>query len=85
MNMDLVLFAVLAVMIALLFMQNRKRRKDAEALVASLEVGDQVILHSGIIGKIESLTEREVTLAGGIRAVRGAIRSKYENQEETAE
>lgn len=85
MNMDLVLFAVLAVMIALLFMQNRKRRKDAEALVASLQVGDQVILHSGIIGKIESLTDREVTLVGGIRAVRGAIRSKYENQEESAE
>lgn len=83
--MDLVLFAVLAVMIALLFMQNRKRKKDTEALLASIQIGDQIILHSGIIGVIESMTEREVTLKGGLRVVRGAIRSKYQNQEETAE
>lgn len=85
MNMDLVLFAVLAVMIALLFMQNRKRKKESEALLASIQVGDQVILHSGIIGTIESLSSAEVTLTGGLRVVRGAIRSKYQNQEESAE
>lgn len=85
MTMDLVLFAVLAVMIALLFMQSRKRKKDAEALLASIQVGDQIIMHSGIIGIIESMTDSEVTLKGGLRIVRGAIRSKYENKEETAE
>lgn len=85
MNMDLVLFAVLAVMIALLFMQNRKRKKETEALLASIQVGDQIILHSGIIGVIDSMTDREVVLKGGMRVVRGAIRSKYENQEETAQ
>ncbi len=85
MNMDLVLFAVLAVMIALLFLQSRKRKKDAEALIASIQVGDQIIMHSGIIGVIESMSETEVVLKGGIRIVRGAIRSKYENKEETAE
>lgn len=85
MNMDLVLFAVLAVMIAVLFMQNRKRKKDAEALLASLEVGDQIILHSGVIGVIESMSTTEVSLKGGLRVVRGAIRSKYQTQEETAE
>lgn len=83
--MDLVLFAVLAVMIALLFMQNRKRKKDTEALLASIQIGDQIILHSGIIGVIESMTDSEVVLKGGLRVVRGAIRSKYQNQEETAE
>ena len=85
MTMDLVLFAVLAVMIALLFMQSRKRKKDAEALLASIQIGDQVIMHSGIIGIIESMNDNEVTLKGGLRIVRGAIRSKYENKEETAE
>lgn len=85
MNMDLVLFAILAVMIALLFMQSRKRKKDAEALVASIQVGDQIIMHSGIIGVIESMSDSEVTLKGGIRIVRGAIRSKYETKEEPAE
>lgn len=85
MPMDLVLFAVLAVMIALLFMQNRKRKKESEALIASIQVGDQVILHSGIIGTIESLSDSEFVLKGGIRAVRGAIRSKYQSQSEAAE
>jgi preprotein translocase YajC subunit len=77
MTYDLILFAVLAVMIVLLFSQSRKRKKDAENLIASIQVGDQVLLHSGMIGTIESLTDKEAVLSGGIRIVRGAIRSKY--------
>lgn len=81
MTYDLILFAVLAVMIVLLFSQSRKRKKDAEALVASIQVGDQVLLHSGVIGTIESLTATEAVLTGGLRIVRGAIRSKYATPE----
>ncbi len=77
MTYDLILFAVLAVMIVLLFMQSRKRKKDAESLIASIQVGDQVLLHSGVIGTIESLTDTEAVVSGGLRIVRGAIRSKY--------
>jgi len=44
--------AVLALMIIFLIMQNRRRKKDVEAMQNTLEVGAQVILHAGIKGKV---------------------------------
>ena len=55
--MDFLLLGVLAVMIILLISQNRKRRREAEALVNSLEVGTEVLLHSGIKGRITSISD----------------------------
>ena len=68
--MDFLLLGVLAVMIILLISQNRKRRREAEALVNSLEVGAEVLLHSGIKGKITKIsddTDMEIETTPGVK------------------
>ena len=78
--MDLLLLGVLAVMILLLVSQNRKRRRQAEELVSSLEVGAEVLLHSGIKGTItkmfdDSDIEIETTPGTKLRVVKRAVLS----------
>ena len=78
--MDFLLLGVLAVMIILLISQNRKRRREAEALVNSLEVGAEVLLHSGIKGKITKISddsdiEIETTPGVKLTAVKQAVRN----------
>ena len=78
--MDLLLLGVLAVMILLLISQNRKRKREAELLVSSLEVGSEVLLHSGIKGKITKLLEEsdiEIETTPGVKltVVRQAVRN----------
>lgn len=80
MPLDFVLLGVLALMIFFLFQQNRKRRKDAEQLVASLEVGADVMLHSGIKGKVTAILDEtdieiETTPKVKLRVVKQAVRS----------
>lgn len=77
--MDLLLLGVLAVMIILLISQNRKRRREAEALVNSLEVGTEVLLHSGIKGRITSISDdsdMEIETTPGVKlsVVKQAVR-----------
>jgi preprotein translocase subunit YajC len=74
------LLGVLAVMIILLITQNRKRRREAEALVNSLEVGAEVLLHSGIKGKIVKISDEsdmEIETTPGIKltVVKQAVRN----------
>jgi preprotein translocase subunit YajC len=78
-SFDIVLLGVLAVMILLLFSQNRKRRREAEQLINSLEVGSEVLLHSGIKGKVTNLVEDndlEIETTPGVKltVVRQAVR-----------
>lgn len=77
--MDLVLIGVLAVMVLLLINQNRKRKKDANALVEALVVGAKVILHSGIKGTVtlieDSELEIESTPGAKLRVVKQAVRT----------
>lgn len=80
MPLDFILLGVLALMIFFLFQQNRKRRKDAEQLVASLEVGAEVMLHSGIKGKVTAILDEtdieiETTPKVKLRVVKQAVRS----------
>ena len=77
--MDFLLLGVLAVMILLLISQNRKRRREADALVNSLEVGAEVLLHSGIKGKITKISEdsdMEIETTPGVKltVVKQAVR-----------
>ncbi len=77
--MDLLLLGVLAVMIILLISQNRKRRREAEALVNSLEVGTEVLLHSGIKGRITRISDdsdMEIETTPGVKlsVVKQAVR-----------
>jgi preprotein translocase subunit YajC len=78
--LDFLLLGVLAVMIILLITQNRKRRREAEALVNSLEVGAEVLLHSGIKGKIVKISDEsdmEIETTPGIKltVVKQAVRN----------
>ena len=77
--MDFLLLGVLAVMILLLISQNRKRKREAENLVNSIEVGANVLLHSGIKGKVTALhddsdLEIETTPGVKLRVVKQAVR-----------
>ena len=77
--MDFLLLGVLAVMIFLLISQNRKRRREADALVNSLEVGAEVLLHSGIKGRITKISEdsdMEIETTPGVKltVVKQAVR-----------
>ena len=75
--MDALLLAVLALMIIFLIMQNRRRKKDVEAMQNSLEVGSQVILHAGVKGRVLSISEDELEIESGkgtkLRVLRGAV------------
>jgi preprotein translocase subunit YajC len=77
--LDFLLLGVLAVMILLLISQNRKRKREAENLVNSIEVGANVLLHSGIKGKVTALhddsdLEIETTPGVKLRVVKQAVR-----------
>ena len=77
--MDFLLLGVLAVMILFLISQNRKRKREAENLVNSIEVGANVLLHSGIKGKVTALhddsdLEIETTPGVKLRVVKQAVR-----------
>lgn len=70
---------MLAVLIILLISQNRKRKREAENLVNSIEVGAEVILHSGIKGKVTAIhddsdLEVETTPGVKLRVVKQAVR-----------
>lgn len=70
---------MLAVLIILLISQNRKRKREAENLVSSIEVGAEVILHSGIKGKVTAIhddsdLEVETTPGVKLRVVKQAVR-----------
>ena len=75
--MDALLLAVLALMIVFLVTQNRRRKKEVEAMQSSLEVGSQVVLHAGIVGKVLSVSEEELEIESvkgtKLRVLRGAV------------
>lgn len=79
MSNDVFLVVALAVLIAFMFMSSRKRKKQAADLLASIKVGSNVVLHSGITGKIISVdADRaviETTPGTKIAFLKGAIRS----------
>jgi preprotein translocase subunit YajC len=86
--MDALLFPVLVLgaMWLLLIRPQQKRAKAQKALLANLEVGDQVITVGGIVGRIVDLHDREMvieTAGTQLRLVRGAIGSKIEPEAPT--
>jgi preprotein translocase subunit YajC len=79
MSNDVFLVVALAVLVAMMFLSSRKRKKQASDLLASIKVGSNVVLHSGITGKIVSVEgDRaviETTPGTKIAFLKGAIRS----------
>jgi preprotein translocase subunit YajC len=76
---DFILLGVLAVMILLLVQQSRRRKKDAANVLASLAVGSEVILHSGIKGKVVEVNEDDIVIETTpktkLLVVKGAVRA----------
>jgi preprotein translocase subunit YajC len=79
MPVDLLLLVVVAVMLFFIFGQNRKRRREAEAMMRSVEVGDRVVLASGIVGDVTEVQDEEITIksAGSkMLVLKAAVRSR---------
>lgn len=76
---DIILVLALGVLILFMFTNNRKRRKQAEELINSLKVGDQVLLHSGIFGKVTDLGDDRLTIETApkvkLTVIKQAVRS----------
>lgn len=78
MNQDIFLVVALAVLVAMMFLNSRKRKKQAEQLQSDLKVGTKVILHSGIVGTLTSVSADRVVLESTpgtkLTVVKGAVR-----------
>lgn len=59
---EVVLFALLAVMILFMFMNNKRRKKQVDDLQASIAVGTWVMLTSGIYGQVKSVDGERITI-----------------------
>ncbi len=53
---------LIAVFYFLMYRPQKKQEKEARNLMDSLQVGDEITTHSGIIGKIVSMKEETVTI-----------------------
>ncbi|HAR41530.1 MAG TPA: preprotein translocase subunit YajC [Bdellovibrionales bacterium] len=54
--------AMFAVVYFLMIRPQQKKMKQQQAMLSSLQTGDEVITNSGIIGRIAGMTEKVVTL-----------------------
>ncbi|BDS49061.1 preprotein translocase subunit YajC [Rhodoluna sp. KAS3] len=76
---EIFLYVALAVLIAMMFNNSRKRKKQAAELQAKITVGASVTLYSGIIGEIVSLEDDrmilETTPGTKLTVAKAAIRS----------
>ncbi len=54
--------ALIAVFYFLMYRPQKKQEKEARNLMESLQVGDEITTHSGIIGKIVSMKDETVTI-----------------------
>lgn len=60
--MALPLVVMVAVMYVLMIRPERKKQSDHATFLSSLKRGDEVVLTSGIIGRIEKIEDRALTL-----------------------
>lgn len=75
---DLLMYGLIAVMVFMMFRGSRKRKKQAEELQAQLVPGAKVMLHSGIVGRVVSVTDDHLVVesAGSkLEVVKMAVRT----------
>ena len=88
MNQDLFLVIALAFIIGMMFVNGRKRKKAQAEMQSAIKVGAYVLLHSGILGTIVSLDEKnavvETTPGTQLTIVKGAVRSVEEAPKKAA-
>ena len=56
------IIALIAVFYFFMYRPQKKQEKETRNLLDSLQVGDEITTHSGIIGKIVSMKEETVTI-----------------------
>lgn len=56
------LVVMVVVMWVLIFLPQRKKAKELDALVKSLKAGDKVVTSSGIVGVVLSIKDRSVAI-----------------------
>ena len=75
--MDLLLVGMLGALIVMKTLNSRKRKRTAEELKANLIEGAEVMLTSGITGKVISLEDEHVVIESTpktrLRVVKGAV------------
>ncbi|MEY4492185.1 MAG: hypothetical protein RL085_596 [Actinomycetota bacterium] len=59
---NVILFGALGIMIVFMFMNNKKRKKQADELQASIAVGSYVMLTSGIYGEVVAFDGDKVVI-----------------------
>lgn len=73
--------AIVAIMYFMLLRPQQKQAKEQQTLTASLKKGDEVVTSSGIIGRINAVDDKIVTLevASGtkLRVVKSFIQARY--------
>jgi len=78
-SQDIFLLVALAFIIFMMYFNGRKRKKVQADMQAGIKVGAYVLLHSGILGTIVSLDEKnvvvETTPGTKLTVVKGAVRS----------
>ena len=78
-SQDIFLLVALAFIIFMMYFNGRKRKKVQADMQAGIKVGAYVLLHSGILGNIVSLDEKnvvvETTPGTKLTVVKGAVRS----------
>lgn len=62
MSMGITIAALIAVFYFMMYRPQKKQEKETRNLLDSLQVGDEITTHSGIIGKIVSMKEETVTI-----------------------
>lgn len=81
--------AMFGVMYFIMIRPQQKQAQRHKAMLASLTKGDEVVTQSGLIGKINAITDRIVTLevSSGVkvRLLKSSIQGKYSPAPEGAE
>jgi|SRR6476469_8082156 len=59
---NLLIFALPILLIAFMFMTQRRRQREVQAVQSGLKVGDEVTTTSGLLGRISAIDDTVVTL-----------------------
>src|SRR6478672_11624521 len=59
---NLLIFALPILLIAFMFMTQRRRQREVQAVQSGLKVGDEVTTTSGLLGRISAIDDSVVTL-----------------------
>ena len=62
MSMLIPIIGLVLVFYFMMYRPQKKQEKETRALLDSLQVGDEITTHSGIIGKIVSMKDETVTI-----------------------